>query len=604
MKTGWKCRLTLICVAGLAAAGCLSSRLEKIQADAAVSNPALAAIEQLFVAQRYSDALIKCNDLARADPYMPGLAELRRRVVDAYLAERAGLAQIRAEPAMAALAVDVAEHQHVPETYGLKLRIEGEEAPLLTESSSMEKVLDLPVTLHFTNLPLPALVSAIGAAANVNIIVDSDLGGDAASKTLAVDADDVPLSEILHYVSRNLGVAFYAGQNIIWVTKQTSQPELVPMETRIYRLRKGLSLDQDGVNAENNIIKAIEMFVPMGGGDGSAVLLDRDTHTLIVKNTREQLKKVEQIIDELDRTPPQVLIEARFISADVNDLRELGIDWEIGSIPVTKRAVLADGKRVEKTRTQLGGGEVVNFQDFPNQSEGLNLTYQGVLTAPKFEAVLHALESSQKTKTLSVPRITAVNNSPANIHVGETFLYWTEFEPITVQSYEDDSGRIHTEDRMAPVGSPQEKPLGITLDVTPTVGHDLKTITLSLQPRIDQFVRYEEQMVAATPQAAWNDVRAGGAQATNDFALLRLPIFREQRMETKVIVQSGETVVLGGLITTVEGTKIDKVPILGSLPIIGHLFRHESKDELSQNLLVFVTATIISQRGEHLVPVR
>ena len=97
------------------------------------------------------------------------------------------------------------------------------------------------------------------------------------------------------------------------------------METRIYRLRKGLALDQEGINAENNIMKAIDMFVPMGGGDGSAVLLDQETHTLIVKNTREKLRKVEQIVDELDRTPPQVLIEARFISADVNDLRELGI---------------------------------------------------------------------------------------------------------------------------------------------------------------------------------------------------------------------------------------------------------------------------------------
>jgi type IV pilus assembly protein PilQ len=602
MNTGRVWGTLLICAAVLGVAGCLSSRLEKMQADLAASDPAIVAIEKLFAEQRYSDALIKCNDLSRTDPYRPGLAELRRRVVDAHLAERARLAQIRSEPAMAAMAVDVAEHLEVPETYGLKLRVEGEEGPLLTESSPMEKVLDLPVTLHFTNLPLPALVSAIGAAANVNVIVDSSMEGDAASKTLAIDADDVPLSEILDYVSRNLGVAFYAGQNIIWATRQTAQPELVPMETRIYRLRKGLALDQEGINAENNIMKAIDMFVPMGGGDGSAVLLDQETHTLIVKNTREKLRKVEQIVDELDRTPPQVLIEARFISADVNDLRELGIDWEIGSIPVTKRAVLADGKRVEKTRTQLGGGEVVNFQDFPNQNEGLNLTYQGVLTAPKFEAVLHALESSQKTKTLSVPRITAVNNSPASIHVGETFLYWTEFEPITVQSYEDESGRIHTEDRMAPVGSPQEKPLGITLDVTPTVGHDLKTITLSLHPRIDQFVRYEEQMVAATSQGAWNDGRA--ATPTNDFALLRLPIFREQKMETKVIVQSGETVVLGGLITTVEGTKVDKIPILGSLPIVGHLFRHESKDDLSQNLLVFVTATIISQRGEHLVPVR
>ena len=100
-------------------------------------------------------------------------------------------------------------------------------------------------------------------------------------------------------------------------------------------------------------------------------------------------------------------------------------------------------------------------------------------------------------------------------------------------------------------------------------------------------------------------VGASDTTTTNGaFALMRLPIFREQDMTTKVIVQSGETVVLGGLITTIESKKVSKVPILGSIPLIGSLFRHENIEELNQNLLVFVTATLLSQRGESLVPVK
>ena len=173
---------------------------------------------------------------------------------------------------------------------------------------------------------------------------------------------------------------------------------------------------------------------------------------------------------------------------------------------------------------------------------------------------------------------------------------------------QDLQGRIQYEDRMAPVGAPLEKPLGITLEVTPTVGADLENITLRLKPRIDQFVRYEEQMVASSGRAnsanRTTSTRNSAGTTSNSFALLRLPIFQEQSMDTKVIVASGETVVLGGLITTVESARVDKVPLLGSIPILGKLFRHDGVEERNQNLLVFVTATIISQHGESLIPVR
>ena len=201
-----------------------------------------------------------------------------------------------------------------------------------------------------------------------------------------------------------------------------------------------------------------------------------------------------------------------------------------------------------------------------------------------------------------------MNNNAATIHVGEKFLYWKEFEPVRVVAYEDETGRIHYEDRMAPVGEPEEKELGITLNVTPTVGADMKAITIKLNPHIETFVRYEEQMVSSSGNNNNRNVNVninnGQSGATNSsLSLMRLPIFREQDMATKVVVMTGETVVLGGLITTTESKKMTKIPILGSLPLIGRLFRSEGVVEQNQNLLVFVTATLISQRGESLVPV-
>ncbi len=598
----------------LTCAGCKTTQPNRHATAPPNISSELAGARKLYAAGQYTDALDICNELARQDPLTPGLAQLRKKAYDALIAERTRVAQLRSDSGYRAAAADSLEKKSIPETYGIRRPIKGETSSLKTERSSIEQILELPVTLHFTNLPLTALVTEIGAAANVNIVVDADLAGDGGGgKTMAINADNVPLSEVFDFISRNLGVAFYAGQNIIWVTAQTERPVTVPMETRMYRLRKGISdlnlepgsgVDEDDIG----LLKAIELFVPSGGGDGSALYFDKNMHVLIVKNTRAKLVQIEDIIDTLDRTPPQILIEARFISTGVSDLRELGVDWSTPEAIVTsEKTVLEDGVAVKKPMTQIRGGDMVTFPDFPNQVQGLNLTYQGVLTAPKFELILHALQRAEKTRTLSVPRITTVNNFAANIHVGENFLYWTEFEPVSVRTGQDLQGRIQYEDRMAPVGAPLEKPLGITLEVTPTVGADLENITLRLKPRIDQFVRYEEQMVASRGASSANrttSTRNSAGTTSNSFALLRLPIFQEQSMDTKVIVASGETVVLGGLITTVESARVDKVPLLGSIPILGKLFRHDGVEERNQNLLVFVTATIISQHGESLIPVR
>ena len=89
---------------------------------------------------------------------------------------------------------------------------------------------------------------------------------------------------------------------------------------------------------------------------------------------------------------------------------------------------------------------------------------------------------------------------------------------------------------------------------------------------------------------------------SNGTSTVKLPIFRRSKIETEVIVQSGETVVMGGLITSSESKHKDKIPFLSAIPLIGLLFQNDMIDNDQKNLLIFVTATIISERGENLVP--
>jgi type II secretory pathway component GspD/PulD (secretin) len=226
------------------------------------------------------------------------------------------------------------------------------------------------------------------------------------------------------------------------------------------------------------------------------------------------------------------------------------------------------------------------------------MTYAGLLTDPMFQAVIHALEKTGNARTLSVPKVTTVNNKTASIRVGDDFRYYDEYSIQSIPSQvTGNSGNTVYTSQLVPVGSPKLEELGIELKVRPSVGADMSSVTLQLLPEISEFVRYETFEVGTGGNNGQNST-----SATNGMSTVKLPIFRRSKIETEVIVQSGETVVMGGLITSTESKHKDKIPFLASIPFIGLLFQNDLTDNDQKNLLIFVTATIISERGENLIP--
>jgi len=553
----------------------------------------LAKAGQLYEAKDYTGAMVECIDMARQDPLYPGLPELQSRIMARLNELRSSAAALRSANTAAGMAVDIDKNKSIPETYGLRRNIRGDLASLKTSPTMMEQALRKKVTVHLEGVNLNDFILAVGASENINIIADNM---DNAS-TMTVHAEDVPLSEILDFVSRNLGVSFYAGENIIWATPRDATEPATPMETRMYRLRKGVSSVELAEGRETiNIVDAVNRFIP--ARDGSDLLFDRKAHVLIAKNTRENLARIEQIIETLDVCPPQILIEARFMSTTVTDLRELGIDWVLNSpYTVTKKTVLQGNVPVDQPKTLVETGAKAGYAGFPNAAEGLNLSYQGVLTDPMFRAVLHALETSGRSKTLSVPKVTTVNNSPAQIRIGEDFRYFEEYDVQSTPSAVSDAGATVYNTILVPVGTPQLEELGIQLNVTPSVGADMGDVTLHIVPDISEFVRYEYYQVGSGGATT-------GTATTNATSLVKLPIFRRSKIETEMIVHSGETVVMGGLISLSETKDRTGIPIIRHIPLLGRLFEHDSVEESKQNLLIFVTATILSDRGESLIPIQ
>ncbi len=595
-----------VAVAGaliLSIPGCKTLPLNGTEAEAVGKlDPRLEVVKVLLERERYTEAMLRCIDVARVDPDLKGLAQLQSEVTEAITARQGQINALRQSSSRQRAVNDVNRSMTIPDTWQSVRMIKGEHGSLRTPTTDMQRALEKRVTVRLDQpVSLTDFVREISRSENINMIVDGSIDTGA---EVQIDVADTPLSELLDYAARNFDVAFYLGQNVIWVTPRDASESATPMETRVYRLRRGISGDEVLAEGEINILEAVNRFVP--AAEGSDILFDDKAHVLIVRNTRENLRRVEDIVEALDVSPPQVLIEARFISTSIDDLRELGIDWILDSpMAVTTKQVIRDGAVVDATRSQIDRGKLLTpGVSSEGEQIGLNFTYRGLLTDPMFQAVVHALEQSGGARTLSAPRITTVNNRVAKVRIGKDYRYHEEFDVREVRNGTDSNGNATYTSDLVPVGKPTLEETGIELEVIASVGADMETITLMLMPEISQVA--DEQLFSIA-QEGGSAAISGGAVSTNGNAAvsvsqISLPIFERSKIETEVVVRSGETVVLGGLSVGREFRRKSGVPILQSLPFIGFLFRSERIEEEKENLLVFVTATIISTRGESMLP--
>lgn len=643
----------LLCLLGLLtlAPGCFSfgpnkplSERKQLLVPTALERPELAEAlallaqgEALYEGGAYEQAQAVCVEIARIDPQTPGLADLRARVFSALLDRRVEESVIQHQTDLRIAAQDAIEKGHIPDTYGLRRMIREAPEDRLASDSSLMAVMQRPVTIQLQGANLSTLIQALSADDEINLIADEGIGAD---RTLDINVTDTPLREVLAFISRHFNIDFHIGDNIIWVSER-SPDRAPPMETRVFRLRTGLQfhgqawgmlpdaqrLTQADISSltrkatvlaedESYITEILRHFVP--DTNGAAMYLDYNTHTLFVRNTPDNLELISKLVEALDINPPQVLIEARFIEISNADLQEIGIDWILGSpLPVTRTAVEQDGVVTRQPRTVIDEGGSITYQPYrsdgagpfplgpqgafgllrdgnpPTEGQGLNITYRGLLTEPMFSAVLHALEISGKGRTLSVPRVTTLNNNPAKLRDGDDLLYYEEFEAQAFALVDADNRR-YTVTALIPKGKPKVAELGFTLVAVPSVGADNRSISLLLTPTISElleFISYQEDAP-----------RAEGSPVDIRQVVVKLPRIARREVQTKVVVDSGETVVMGGLIRTVSQDTVRRVPILGSLPLIGGLFRRTDVTEDRRNLIIFVTATVISERGESLVP--
>jgi type IV pilus assembly protein PilQ len=258
--------------------------------------------------------------------------------------------------------------------------------------------------------------------------------------------------------------------------------------------------------------------------------VDDRSNSLIVTDISDKLDQVDAMVRNLDTRTPQVEIVARLVDVDVSSTRDLGIDWGVHHLDLFDAGV--------SENVDIHAADVTNPAGVARLGTIKNFG--------SIDATLQALETQNKANIISNPRITTVNNREASVVVGKQI-------PLIVQDF---AGNAVT----------QMTTIGIKLSVTPHINTGNR-ITMDVHPEVSDLA----------------------SQATVQGGI----IINTTMADTRVMVNDGETAVIGGLIRSNESTTKRGVPVLMDVPLLGNLFRSNSTTKQKRELLIFVTPKIL-----------
>lgn len=330
--------------------------------------------------------------------------------------------------------------------------------------------------------------------------------------------------------------------------------------------------------------------------EGSQGFVDRKNNTFLVRSTPGTLREIEQILHEVDVLPVQISIESRFIEIRNMDDFDFGTNFSLSGITFGS----SGGDLGEVTIGDGTGTFFGNALTSMSGSRGTNFLFSGPLDEGEFSATIFVLDRLTTAETLSSPSVTTANNSTATIAVVQNLVFVEEFRVEEGQPVSDNAGGGGIGTTVFQVPSlvatiNDENFTGFVLNVTPSVGTDGEHISLTIQPVVREVVDevvIESSAVLATGNSMTND-------DTQTFVSpdITRPILETRFVNTNLTVRDGATVVIGGLTRFVDSSTEDKVPFLGDIPILGRLFRRDTRQKEKRNLLIFVTARILNPEG-------
>lgn len=429
--------------------------------------------------------------------------------------------------------------------------LKSQEGAEITETETVS--LRVIKTLSLTNADIRSVLMYLSSYGGVNIVASPSVEG-----TITVRLSNVTWREALDIILDTYNLVGVESKNYIRVVMaEDYYAEKSAEEAHLKEQETLKPLTTHIVSIKYNVAEEIQTAVQGLLSPRGTVDVDGRTNSLVIRDLPDVLERIDELIGVLDKETRQVKISAQLLEVESTFLREIGVDWRI-----------VNQAFVEETPLDADGIDYVIDPLFPGNAERQNyaeeesrISGSGQMSADKLAqfsfarliadgdysvgAVLSAIESTNKGKIIAHPEVTTLDNVEAYIQMGQKIPI-KQFDPSgnTIITFYD---------------------VGTKLRVTPHITSENR-ILLHLVPERSSY------------QFDPNGV-----------------IINTQNAETNVVVENGETAVIGGL--TNQEVKHLRVglPILKDIPLIGFLFGYDKKEVISRDLVIFVTPTIVAQ---------
>ena len=435
----------------------------------------------------------------------------------------------------------------------------GAKAPEQVTEAPLERPLPTQkISMKMHNIEVAVLLRALARAANQNIMISDRVKG-----TTSINIEKAPWDQVFNAILRTNGLTYVWQGNIIRIMTVEDMERDLKRETQ----KRGLRLVEplltriihvdysDAKKLQKNLQKFLTK--DKDGKPLGSILVDEHTNALIIQAIRDDMERLIPLIEKLDRPTPQILIEAHIVEATRETARELGIQWgglvrHTGNVNTYitpgARSTGVLGQPLSVAGIDPTSGMAVNFPAALGNT-GLSVGFVAEKLGQQVLAVqLSALQKEGKLHIISNPSITTIDNQKAVIESGKEVPY---------QTVENDETQI------------EYKKVLLRLEVTP---HVIQGKTLKLE------------IVTSKDELDWANAVQGN------------PAIATKKAKTNVILEDGQTTVIGGLNKEKTDVSESGVPWLKEIPLLGYFFKGTANSKNMEDVLIFITPRILKER--------
>ncbi|MFP3869306.1 MAG: type IV pilus secretin PilQ [Syntrophobacteria bacterium] len=405
-----------------------------------------------------------------------------------------------------------------------------------------------PISLDFHDVDIRNVLRLIANITGKNIVVEPDVKGRVTLKVV-----DVPWDQVLDLILGMNKLGMVVEGNVMRIataeklkTERRNKIEAIKAEKERLAEAKDLGeITTEYLQVNYADAKSLRDKIELNKSAQGSIDVDERTNMIIYSDFPARLANAREMLDRLDRPTPQVMIEARIVEASTNFSRDLGIQWG-GSYTARE---LSDELGGDLTFQGLLGGENFAVSAPVGAIGSLGIAFSRIGGSPlELDVRLSSLETSGEGRIIASPRIFTLDNVEATIEQGKDI-------PVPVQ----------TEDGI----STEYKTAALTLKVTPHITPDEK-------------VRLEVEAEKNEPDFG---------QVVND-----VPAITRRSAQTELLVNSGDTIVIGGVVTQDRSWTEERVPFFSSLPVLKWLFKSRLVRDDKTELLIFLSPSIVKER--------